>query len=161
MLKYFLAAVVCTIGLSTVAVAQQDNAAPKANECTDAMVHSMLVSLNKADEDHGFTLKMFETFSMPSGNLIPFTIQLEQGVLYNMNYVVNKDFSQYTFTIIDKDNNKPVNKKVRSKNTNDPHMSLNFVAPYSGQYIIVVSQKVKGQNEVCGGVSVMKAAGNK
>lgn len=146
-------------GAAAPAFSQQNNAPAPKEGCTDAQVHSTLVSLNSADEQKGFTLKMFETFGMPSGNLIPFTVTMEEGQLYDINFVANQAFNQYTFAIIDKDNNKLTNKKVKSSKVKESFMNQNFVAPYSGSYIIVVSQKVKGQAEVCGGISVLKAAG--
>ncbi len=145
-----------SLALMTTAMAQSD-----ADRCNDPSVHSTLIELNNTDETRGFSLKMFETFTMPSGNLIPFTIQMEQGKLYSINYVVNPSFKQYTFTIIDKDNQKPVNKKFKSSKTKAHYLNQNFVAPYTGQYIIVVSQKGADKGEHCGGLSLMQAAGNK
>lgn len=141
--------------------AQQPTPTSKQAGCNDVQVHSTLVSLDNADEQKGFSLQLFETFSMPSGNLIPFTMTLEQGKLYDFNFVATPAYMQYTFTIIDKDNNKLVNVKKKSKSGGDHFLNQNFVAPYSGIYIIVMSQKTKGKGEACGGLGVMKAGDSK
>lgn len=158
MRKYIIttisAMMVCTLWAS----AQEQKASPL--NCDDPMVHSTIVSLNNNDESKGFSLKMMQSFSMPSGNLIPFTVQLEKGKLYSINFAASPNFKQFTFTIIDQDNKKPVNKKVKSSKTKEHYLNQSFIASYTGQYIIVVSQQGSDKNDHCGAISLMQAAAN-
>ena len=160
MRKYIITAISAMMVCSIMASAQQQPAA-HSNGCDDPMVHSTIVSLNNADESRGFSLKMMESFSMPYGSLIPFTVQLEQGKLYSINFAASPEFKQFTFTIIDQDNKKPVNKKVKSSKTKEHYLNQSFIASYTGQYIIVVSQEgASKKTEHCGAISLMQAAAN-
>jgi len=160
MRKYIITAISAMMVCSIMVSAQQRNTAAHPGNCDDPMVHSTIVSLNNVDESKGFSLKMMESFSMPYGNLIPFTVQLEQGKLYSINYAVGPEFKQFTFTIIDRDNKKPVNKKVKSSKTKEHYLNQSFIASYTGQYIIVVSQQGADKGEHCGALSLMQAAAN-
>ncbi len=134
---------------------QQQNVA----ECSDRAMHSEMVSTNKALEQRGFKLEQFKMMSMPSGSYVPVTVTMKEGEMYQINFLASKNFQQYHFTIIDKDRKKLSDKKIKQKEGTDHLLSESFAAPYTGNYIIVLSQKVKGQAEACGGLSILKAAG--
>jgi hypothetical protein len=125
--------------------------------CSDKTVHAELVSMDKSLEQQGFNLLQFKLMSMPSGAYVPVEIAMEQGKMYQINFIASKNYQQYTFTIIDKDRNKIVNKKIKQKDGINNQFTESFAAPYTGNYIIVLTQKVKGQSEACGGFSILKA----
>ncbi len=74
-------------------------------------MHAELVSLDKSFEQQGFSLVQFNTMSMPSGSYVPVQINMEQGKMYQINFLASKNFHQYALTIVDKDRKKLVNKK--------------------------------------------------
>jgi len=122
--------------------------------CSDKAMHSELVSLNKSLEQRGFQLEQFKMMNMPSGSYVPVSVNMEAGKMYQINFLASKNYQQYHLTIIDKDRKKLVDKKI--KQGTNYQLSESFAAPYTGTYLIVLSQKVKGQSEACGGFSVMK-----
>jgi len=125
--------------------------------CTDRALHSELVSLDNSLEQQGFKLEQFKMMNMPSGAYVPVSMNMEAGKMYQINFIASKNYQQYNFTIIDKDRNKLVSKKIRQKGNGEHHLSESFAPPYTGNYIIVLSQKVKGQPEACGGISILKS----
>lgn len=133
---------------------QQQNVAV----CSDKAMHSELVSLDKAWEDRGFSLEQFQLMSMPSGSFVPVTVSMKAGEMYQINFLASHNFQQYHVTILDKDRKKLLNKKVKQEGGRQ--LTESFAAPYTGSYIIVLSQKVKGRPEACGGLSVLKAKGS-
>lgn len=139
---------------STTAFAQQEQ---NVKGCSDKVMHAELVSLDKSFEQQGFSLIQFNTMSMPSGSYVPVQINMEQGKMYQVNFLASKNFQQYNLTIVDKDRKKLVNKKVKQKEGASNRISESFAAPYTGNYIIILSQKVKGQAEACGGISILKS----
>lgn len=126
--------------------------------CNDPQVHSTLVSINENFEGQGYSLTHFETVLMPSKAILPVYIKMEQGKLYQINFVGSHDYKDLTLVIIDKDKNKLVENRLKSKNSKDHVITQNFIAPYTGNFVIAVSQKLKDGNEACGGVSILKAA---
>ncbi|PSK95129.1 hypothetical protein [Taibaiella chishuiensis] len=141
-----------TAVISSTAFAQQEQSV---SSCTDKVMHAELVSLDKSFEQQGFSVIMFNSMSMPSGSYVPVQLNMEQGKMYQINFLASKDFQQYNLTLIDKDRKKLINKKVKQGGSN--RLSESFAAPYTGNYIIVLSQKVKGQPEACGGISILKS----
>ena len=125
--------------------------------CSDNAVHTQLVTVDQTLEQQGFSLIQFKMMSMPSGAYVPVDVTLEQGKMYQINFIASQQFSQYTFTILDKDKNKTVDKKVKQKDGVSNQLTESFAAPYTGRYIIILTQKVKGKSEACGGFSILKA----
>jgi len=117
-------------------------------------MHSELVSLDKSLEERGFGLEQFKMMNMPSGSYVPVTVNMQEGKMYQINFIASKNFQQYHLTVMDKDRNKLVDKKIRQGGNRQ--LSESFAAPYTGTYMVIVSQKVKGQPEACGGLSVLK-----
>jgi len=124
--------------------------------CKDSEMNSHLVSLDNGLEQQGFKLMQFQMMNMPSGSLVPITVTLEKNKMYQLNFIASKNYQQYTFTLLDKDHKKWIDKKVKQKD-NRHEFTESFAAPASGEFIIVLTQKVKGQAEACGGFSVLKA----
>jgi hypothetical protein len=125
--------------------------------CNDKTVHAQLVSIDQTLEQQGFKLVQFKLMSMPSGAYVPVEVAMEQGKMYQVNFIAAKNYQQYTFTILDRDRKKVVDKKVKQKDGLNNQFSESFAAPYTGNFIIVLTQKVKGQDEACGGFSILKA----
>jgi hypothetical protein len=148
-------AFIATVFSTGVFAQQQQNVAV----CSDKVMHSELVSIDKSFEQKGFDVVQFNMMKFPSGAYVPVQVTLEQGRMYQINFLASKDFQQYNFTILDKDRKKLVDKKVKQKDGNNTRLSESFAAPYSGSFLIVISQKVKGQKEACGGLSILKAGG--
>lgn len=149
-------ALLATVFVFRAAAQQQQNVAV----CTDKALHADLVSLDNALEQRGFKLVQFKTMNLPSGAYVPLTVSMEAGKMYQINFLANKNYNQFTFTLVDKDHKKLIDKKVKQKSGADHQLSESFSAPYTGEYIIILTQKVKGQTEACGGFSLLKAVNN-
>lgn len=141
--------------LSATAVAQDQQQHVKV--CNDKVMHTELVMLDKSLEERGFHLVQFNTMNMPSGSYLPVTVSMKEGKMYQINFIANKNFKQYNVTILDKDRKKLMDKTVKQKNGGSNQLSESFAAPYSGNYFVILSQKVKGQDEACGGISILEA----
>lgn len=150
-----LAFAIITTALSSFCYAQ-NTALNNAPQCDDKKVHADLVDLDNTFENQGFKLIQYKTLTMPSGNYMPIYVSLEQGKMYQFNFVVNHDYNQYTFALIDQDKQKLIDEKIKSKDHNN-RLTKSFTAPYTGNYVVILTQKVKGQSEACGGFSVLKA----
>lgn len=147
--KIFMALAASALSFCSYAQQQQNVAV-----CSDRVMHSELVSLNKSFEERGFSLDQFQMMSMPSGSYIPVTVNMKEGKMYQINFIASKNFQQYHLTVMDKDRKKLIDKKI--KQGGNQQLSESFAAPYTGTYMIILSQKVKGQAEACGGLSVLK-----
>lgn len=147
--KIFMALAASALSFCSYAQQQQNVAV-----CSDRVMHSELVSLNKSYEERGFSLDQFQMMSMPSGSYVPVTVNMKEGKMYQINFIASKNFQQYHLTVMDKDRKKLIDKKV--KQGGNQQISESFAAPYTGTYMIILSQKVKGQTEACGGLSVLK-----
>ena len=123
--------------------------------CHDKVMHAELVSLDKSLEQRGFSLEQFNMMSMPSGSYVPVSVTMQQGEMYQINFIASKNFQQYHVTVLDKDRKKLIDRKA--KQGGNYQLTESFAAPYTGNFIIVLSQKVKGQKEACAGLSVLKA----
>lgn len=126
------------------------------NTCNDAKLHAELVEVNNIFEQQGFKLTQYKTLTMPSGNYMPIYVSLEQGKMYQFNFIATQNYSQYTFTLLDQDKKKLIDDKVKSKDHKNK-LTRSFTAPYTGNYVVILTQKVKGQDQACGGFSVLKA----
>lgn len=125
--------------------------------CTDKEMHAQLVSVDDEYEEKGYEVIQFNLMSMPSGSFVPVAIQVEQGRQYQVYFLADQRFQQYSFALIDKDRNKLVDKRVKHKASSEAILAHNFKASYTGTVWLVLSLKVKGQAEACGGVSILKA----
>lgn len=142
--KYFISLFIFLVYLTTNSYAQQ------IPTCTDAYVHDKVVSNNNMYEQQGYKLHFTRQMHILSGGFQPVTVSLKAGQYYLINFVPFLDATNLKLAILDKDNKTIVNKKGK-KNTILTH---SFVAEYTGDYYIVVSQKMRKVKEICGGVSV-------
>ena len=148
--KIILAVIASAFSFCTYAQQQQNVAI-----CSDKVMHAELVTLDKSLEQRGFSLEQFKMMRMPSGSYVPVSVSMKEGEMYQINFIASKNFQQYHLTIIDKDRTKLIDKKIKQGGNNQ--LSESFAAPYTGNYVIVLSQKVKGQAEACAGLSILKA----
>ena len=149
--------VISGVLFSLASFAQQKQAPPQEPGCDDPNVHSTLVAIDANYENQGYNLAVFQTIPIASGAIVPVYIKMDQGKLYQINFVANPDFQQFSLVIIDKDKNKLLEQKVKNKGQKEHFISQNFIAPYSGNFLIAVSQKLKSEKEACAGVSILKA----
>lgn len=120
--------------------------------CTDAYVHAELVRTNSLHEKNNFTIHTTKNLLMLNGGLQPVTIEVKKGKEYIVNFAPNVQGSRIKMTIMDNDRNKVVSAKGQKGKT----LTQSFRANYDGLYFIFVTQKIKGQKEVCGGISVLE-----
>lgn len=156
-LSYIAGALFCIFTSTNIFAQQAQKQAAKEAVCNDPQVHSTLVSINENFVGQGYTITHFETVSIPSKAILPVYVKMEQGKLYQLNFVGSHDYKEIALVVIDKDKNKVVETKLKSKNSKDHVISQNFIAPYTGNFMIAVSQKLKDAKEACGGVSILKA----
>jgi len=126
--------------------------------CHDTYLHSEMVEQNEDFMQQGFKVELFKVISFPVNTYVPVPVTLEQGQMYQINFVANRDFQKVTMVLLDKDKNELINKKFKGKDSQQHWFSQSVAAPYTGNYWIILSQKAKGEDAVCGGVSVLKAA---
>ncbi|MFT4060757.1 MAG: hypothetical protein QM642_00200 [Edaphocola sp.] len=131
--------------------------APVLQPCNNSEVGTEIMALSSSFQQRGFELLQFQTMMMPSGAYFPISMNMEQGRSYEINFVVPQQFHQFNVTIIDKDKKELVNKTVKSKKGGSNKFSQSFAPPYSGIFMVVLSQKIKGGGVACGGVSVLRA----
>jgi hypothetical protein len=130
-----------------------------AGPCLDKYLHGEMVDLNKDFARQGFSLELFKILSFPENSYVPVAVNLEQGQMYQINFVANRDFQKASLVLLDKDKRELIDKKYKGKNSQQHWFSQSVAAPYTGTYWIILTQKAKGQGEVCGGLSVLKASG--
>lgn len=120
--------------------------------CTDAYVHAELVRANSLHEKNNFSIHTTKNLLMLNGGLQPVTIEVKRGKEYIVNFAPNVQGSKIKMTIMDNAKNKVVSAKGQKGTT----LTQSFRASYDGLYYIFVTQKVRGQKEVCGGISVLE-----
>ena len=138
-------------GISTFA---QDKT--EVGRCTDSAMHSRLVSMGDALIDQGYKVVSFNLMSMPSGYFVPVAVPVQQGKEYQVFFLANKNYHQYSFALIDDKRNKLKDLKVKSKTGTSNEFTHEFKASYTGTMWIILSQKVRGQEESCGGLNVLE-----
>lgn len=129
----------------------------QSNECYDSKLHYEMVTLNQTFENQGFKVNLFKTISIPSKAYLPIALTLEQGKLYQINYVVQDNYQNYTMILIDKNKKELFKLKIKSKDTENNFSIQGLVAPYSGDYWLILTQEVKGAKRACAGISVMES----
>lgn len=124
-------------------------------ECTEPDVHERLVSLNERLEEDEFVLRQFQTLVIPNGAYVPISVNMVKGEEYAINFVVQHEFQQYQLNLIDQDKKVLFSKKGKSKSDPSNVFTHKIVAPYSGSYWVILSQKVKGEKQTCAGFSIL------
>lgn len=129
--------------------------------CQDRYLHGEMVDLNKDFAQQGFSLELFKVLPFPENAYVPVAVNLEQGQMYQINFIVSRDFQKASLVLLDKNKAELISKKYKGKNSRQHWFSQSVAAPYTGIYWIILTQKAKGREEVCGGLSVLKAASYK
>lgn len=127
------------------------------NDCNDSHLHAEMVTLNQTFENQGFKVDLMKTFSIVSKTYYPVPLTLEQGKLYQINYIVQDNFQNYDMILIDKNKKELFKLKIKSKKTKKNFSTQGLVAPYTGDYYLILTQKVKGTKQACAGISVMES----
>lgn len=142
----YLIAIVTFLHILTV-----DSQAQNIPQCDDSYVHEQVVTNNSRLEKLGYKLQFTREMHIPSGGLQPVTVSLKAGQSYIASFIPFLDATNLRMIIVDKERKTIVNKKGKKNEV----VSHTFTAPYTGDYYIMVSQKMKKVKEICGGISVM------
>lgn len=126
--------------------------------CTNKDMHTRLVSMDDEWEGKGFKITVFNLMSMPSGYFVPVQVPVQEGREYKVFFLAHKNYQQYSFALIDDKRNKLTDLKVKSKTGQSNEFTHSFKATYTGTMWIILSQKVRGSDDACGGISVLEAA---
>lgn len=141
--------------------AQQTQQTPNPSEsCNDPYLHSEMVEQNEDFLQQGFSIDFFKVIQFPKNTYVPVKVHLEQGKMYQINFVANRFFQNFSMVMMGKDKQQIFSEKVKGKDSQQHWFSKSMAAPYTGDYWIIMSQKAKGRDMVCGGLSVLKAGGN-
>lgn len=142
-----------------VGIAQQNpQNPPSVNDiCTDPYLHDEMVQYNDIFIKQGFSIQLFKVIPFPKNSYVPVKIHMKQNKLYQVNFVANRRFQKTTITLVGKDKKEIFKETFRGKTSQQHWFSKSVSAPYTGDYWVIMSQKAKGQDIVCGGLSVMKA----
>lgn len=128
--------------------------------CSDNSIHAELVSINNNYEKTGFDLIQFKTVNLQSKALLPIVVEMQVGKMYQLNFLGNKTAKEISIVLFDKERNKLIDEKRKLKSDNADHLiSVSFAAPYSGNYIVIISQRQKAKEALCAGFSILKGKG--
>lgn len=127
--------------------------------CDDPYLHSEMVSYNEDFLQQGFTVDLFQVVQFPKNAYVPVRIHLEQGQMYQINFVANRFFQKVSVTLMGKDKQQIFQEKFKGKTSQQHWFSKSMVAPYTGDYWVIMTQKAKDRDMVCGGLSILKASG--
>ena len=130
----------------------------QSNECNDNKLHYELVTINETFENQGFKLSLFQTLNIPAKSYLPIKLTLEQGKMYQINYIVQDNYQNYTMILIDKNQKELFKLNVKRKKTDKNFSTQGLIAPYSGDYWLILTQKVKGKKQACAGLSVLESS---
>lgn len=129
----------------------------QSTNCDDGKLHYELVTLNESFENQGFKLFLFQSLNIQTKTYLPIKLQLEQGKMYQINYIVQDNFKNYDMILIDKNKKELFKIQVKNKKTDKHYSSQGLVAPYSGDYWLILTLKVGGAKKACAGLSVMES----
>lgn len=136
--------------------AQEQGVNSLIDNCRDTFLHSEMVDYNSDFLQQGFNIQLFQVVEFPKNTYVPISIQLEKGKMYQFNFVMNRFFQNASVAFIGKDKKEFFKDKWRGKTSQQHWFSKSFVAPYTGEYWLIMSQKAKDREIVCGGLSVLK-----
>ena len=125
-------------------------------------MHEDLVWMDNLLSKQGFTVRQFRMLSIPAKAYVPVTVEMEAGKVYQLNFLAAPGFQKCTLTLIGKDKKELVKKKykgdgVKGLGNNENQFSQSFAPPYTGTYWIIISQKVKGNDMACAGLSILES----
>ncbi|MCB9046197.1 MAG: hypothetical protein H6550_08650 [Chitinophagales bacterium] len=143
--------------LLTVAAAQTGYAQMAKVGCMDQGIRVQGEQIKHDFKAQGMEIYKDAMLTMSSKDPYPIAVQLTQGTLYQFVFVGNKDASKLYFELFDGADTKLVDKVVENKGSNN-FMIYSFIPQKTDLYLLIVSQKVKGNREVCGSFTVMQKA---
>lgn len=136
---------------------QSPNVAPK-DSCSDPYLHSEMVEYNSNFLQQGFSITLFKVIQFEKNTFVPVKIHMDEGQMYQVNFVANRFFQTVSITLIGEDKKEIFSEKFKGKTSQQHWFSKSVAAPYTGDYWVILSQKAKDRDVVCGGLSVLKAA---
>lgn len=82
-------------------------------------------------------------------------VQLNAGQLYQLVYIGSNKASKIYFELFDGQDNKIAEKKL-DKPTDNNFLVYSFIPQKSDVYLLVLTQKIKGNKNVCGSFTIMQ-----
>lgn len=131
--------------------------AQQQDECNNAQMHKELVTLNQSFENQGMKLHYYSMIHLPNKVYVPVSVTFEQGKMYQINFLANPDYQNYSMVLIDQEKNELIKIKVKSRNTEGHLTSQSFMAPRTGNYWLIMMQKVKNSESNCAGLSILES----
>lgn len=128
--------------------------------CEDAALNKEMLDLTRDFTQQGFGVQLFEQVLVPEKTFVSVPVSMEQGEMYQINFIANRFFHKYTFILVDRDKNELIKEKAKGKSSQEHYYSRSIAAPYTGDYWIVIQHHVKDQSSSCVGLSVLKAGEN-
>src|SRR5690554_5062069 len=124
--------------------------------CQDSKIHAELVTLNESFHSQGFSIAHFNVITIPHKTFVPVMVNMKQGKVYQLNFIAARDFHKYDVVLVDKDKNEIVKMKAKGKSSEGHHFSQSITPPYTGNYWVIISQNVKGNDRSCIGFSLLE-----
>lgn len=155
-----LASFVVILMIPLFSFAQSTASLPKSvDSCDDPYLHPEMVEQNSDFLQQGFEIMLFKVIRFPKNTLVPVKIHMDEGQMYQVNFVANRFFQSVSIVLLGKDKEEIFNESFKGKTSQQHWFSKSVAAPYTGDYWIILSQKAKGRDSVCGGLSLLKAVG--
>lgn len=131
-----------------------------AEACDDEVLNKEMLDLARDFTHQGFGIQLFEQLRVPEKTFISVPVSMEQGEMYQINFVADRYFQKYTLILLDRDKNELIKEKAKGKASQEHYYSRSIAAPYTGDYWILIQHTVKDQSTSCAGLSVLKAGEN-
>jgi hypothetical protein len=130
--------------------------------CDNKKMHEDLVWMDGTLEKQGFTVQQFRMLNIPVKTYVPVEVEMKAGKVYQVNFLAAPGFQKCTLTLIGKDKKELIKKKYKGDGNkgignNENQFSQSFAPPYTGTYWIIISQKVKGNDMACAGLSILES----
>lgn len=155
-----LATLLCFCSFSMMAQAPAPaSSVDKGLDCQDPYLHSEMVEFNSEFFGQGYQMDLFQIVRFPKKAVITIKVHLEQGRIYQINYVLNRDFTNASIALVSKEKKEVFKDSYRGKNEVGHWFGKSIVAPYTGEYWFVLTQKASGKDMICGGLSILKVEG--
>lgn len=155
-MKYFLTIILISIysNINNTTIAQESISLP---DCHDSSVHHRLVATNASYENVDYSLQRFQTIQIPSNTYVPILINLFAEHDYVFNMVLQDNYQQFFFQLIDVEKQNLFQRKGRNKKNKHASniITERFQAPYTGYYWLILSQNAKKEDNTCAGISIL------
>lgn len=152
MRNYLIAA---TLFLSSLLTYNNTQAQSNKIGCLDTKIRLQSEQIKQDFVAQGMVVYKDAMLSMDNKEPYPVAIQLTGNEMYQMVFVGSNQATKLFFELFDGNQKKIAEKVVENNGTNN-FIIHSFMPPKSDMYLLVVSQKVKGLKQMCGGLSVMK-----